>query len=186
MIFERIQLEEDEKIIAVIRRHWFFLFKQCFFIAVLVLLPLIAFTLIAAFIQTEFVEIIDAYLPHIIFLYSLWLLINWMMLAAIWTDHYLDIWAITNRRVIKINQVTLFKRQVASFRLERLQDLSVEINGIIATLLDYGTIHAATAGNHHEEFKADYLPNPQRIKSLILEAADQRMRVQPIETAITD
>jgi hypothetical protein len=181
-----MQLEEDEQILAIIRRHWFFLFKQCFFIAVLILLPLVAFVCIIVLMQTQTVALLGSYLPHIVFLYSLWLLINWTMLAAIWTDHYLDIWAITNRRVIKINQVTLFKRHVASFRLERLQDLSVEINGIIATLLDYGTIHAATAGNHHEEFKADYLPNPNKIKSVILEASDQRMKVQPTSTTITD
>ena len=176
MIFERIQLEEDEQILAVIRRHWFYLLKQCIFVVALVFLPLIAFVVLTSITPENSLSLVAEYIPHLIFLYSLWLLINWTMLASIWTDHYLDIWAITNRRVIKINQISFFKRHVASFRLERLQDLSVEIDGILATLLGFGTIHATTAGNHHEEFNAQYLPDPERIKSIILEASDKQIQ----------
>jgi hypothetical protein len=98
-----------------------------------------------------------------------------MMLAMIWTDHYLDIWVITSRRIININQVNLFRRQTASFQLERLQDITVEVSGIIETLLDFGTINAVTASGIHEEFRARHLPKPQQIKSLILQAADTHM-----------
>lgn len=175
MIFERIKLEADEEVIAVLRRHWFFLLKQSLFVIVLIVLPLFGFFLLSALPHNSALTLVTTYAPHLLFLYLLWLLINWTTLASIWTDHYLDIWAITNRRVIKIDQVSFFKRQVASFRLERLQDLSVEIDGILATLLNFGTIHATTAGTHHEEFTASYLPNPEHIKSIILEAADKQI-----------
>lgn len=176
MFFEKIELEHDEEIIAIIRRHWFFLLKQCLFVVVLAFLPLISVIAVGPFVGTVTAAAVATYTPHIIFLYAFWLLINWMMLALIWTDHYLDTWTITNRRIIKTNQIRLFKRQIGSFRLERLQDLNVEIDGILATLLDYGTIHAETAGHTNEEFKADYLPKPQEIKSTILKAADVRMQ----------
>src|SRR5690606_39334527 len=107
------------------------------------------------------------YFAHALFLYSFWLLINWMMLASIWTDHYLDVWVITSRRVININQAGFFRRQIGSYRLEQLQDLNVEINGIIETLLDFGTIHAETASGSLEEFKPRHLPHPRELKSLI-------------------
>jgi len=174
MIFEKINLEDDEQVLSVIRRHWFYVFKQCFFIFVLAVLPLIAYFILNS-LSGDIRAILTLYTTHFIFLYSAWLLINWMMLAGIWTDHYLDIWCITNKRIIKIDQVTLFTRQTGSFRLERLQDLNVEIKGIIATILDYGTIHAQTASADVEEFKATYLPRPQEIKSLILKAADAQM-----------
>lgn len=177
MRFEKIELEEEEEVIAVIRRHWFYVFKQCFFIVVLLFLPLFGILLGLSIADETLLALAQAFVPHMLFLYALWLLILWMLLASIWTDHYLDIWTITNRRIIKVDQVSLFKRQIGSFRLERLQDINVEINGILATLLDYGTIHAETAsGSTGEEFKATYLPRPQEVKALILKATDERMK----------
>jgi uncharacterized membrane protein YdbT with pleckstrin-like domain len=175
MRFEKIELEENEAIIAIVRRHWFYVFKQAFVIAILVLLPLFAFLCMHFLLDPLQRTLLYSFAPHFFFLCALWVLIQWMLLAAIWTDHYLDTWTITNLRIIKVDQVGLFKRRIGSFRLERLQDINVEINGIIATLLDYGTIHAETASGHDEEFSASYMPHPQEIKALILKAADKRI-----------
>ena len=176
MIFEKIQLEADEEIIQAVRRHWFYIFKQCVFVVLLVILPLCGFLLISFFASDVASFKIHEYLPYVIFLYSFWILINWMVLATIWTDYYLDIWCITNRRVIKIDQIALFNRKTGSFRLERIQDINVEVKGIIETLLDYGTIHVQTASEDAEEFKANYLPKPQEIKATILKASDALMQ----------
>jgi len=174
MIYEKIQLETDEVIVQIIHRHWFFMFKQCVVIVFFIFFPLIIL-ISASVLLPSFMILIAPYTAAIVFLYSFWLLLNWMILATIWTNQYLDIWCVTNRRLIKIDQLSLFNRQVGSFRLERLQDINVEIRGIIATFLDFGTIHAQTASADIEEFKASYLPQPQVIKSNILKAADGLM-----------
>ncbi len=178
MIFERLQLEDDERIISVIRRHWFFLFLQCSSIVILMLAPLIILLVVSSVSPSIVSTLFAQYTPHLFFGIACWFLINWMLLAIIWTDHYLDIWTITDRRIIKIDQIKLFNRHVSSFRLERLQDLTVEVDGIIATLLDYGTIHAETASGHDEQFTASFLPHPEQIKSTILESADARTHSQ--------
>lgn len=177
MVFEKMNLEENESILAIVRRHWFFLFKQALFAIFMMILPLIG-ALVATSFFTQSTTLLLDYLPHLLFLYAFWLLINWMILASVWTDHYLDIWVITNRRIININQAGLFRRQIGTFRLERLQDLNVEIDGIIETLLDFGTIHAETASGSLEEFKAQHLPHPRELKSLILQAAEKRMELE--------
>ncbi len=177
MIFEKIQLEEDEAVIALIRRHWFYVFKQVMVIFVLMLMPVFVPLLLHSYPAVS--ALLASYTPHLFFLYAFWLLLLWMMLAMIWTDYYLDIWTITNRRIIKVDQIALFRRQTASFRLERLQDIHVEINGIIATLLDYGTIHAETASGHDDDFTAVYMPKPQEIKALILKASDALIEKTP-------
>jgi hypothetical protein len=86
----------------------------------------------------------------------------WMILASLWTDYYLDIWCITNKRIIKVDQVALFRRKTGSFRLERMQDVNVEVN-----------VHVQTASADVEEFKASFLPKPQEVKSVILAACDK-------------
>lgn len=179
MEYEKIQLENDEEIIRVVRRHWFFMFKQSIVIILFIFLPLITLTLFQMLIPGS-ASALRPYGAYILFIYSFWLLLNWMILASIWTNQYLDIWCVTNKRIIKINQVRLFKRQVASFRLERLQNLDIEISGIIATFLDFGTIRAQTASADAEEFKESYLPKPQELKTIILQAADAQMRANPL------
>jgi uncharacterized membrane protein YdbT with pleckstrin-like domain len=177
--FEKVHLEEEEEIQSVVRRHWFYLAQQSLFICVLMLLPAIAFYGARTF-DLFATNTAHLYTPHLIFLYCFWLLINWMLLTLVWTDYYLDVWCITNRRIIKIDQVVLFRRRIGSFRLERIQDIKVEISGIIATFLDFGTIHIQTASADKEEFEGTYLPKPQEIKSQILESADALLDIQPL------
>lgn len=180
MLFERIKLEADEEIIVVVRKHWWIITTQTFAIVCTALLPFLLVELvllIQPFQQTvsylAMHTFISSYIGEIVFLYALWLLVHWMTLANFWTDYYLDLWAITNRRVVAIDQRGLFRRTISSFRLERLQDMNVEVNGVIATLLDYGTIEAQTASVSEEEFRARYMPNPREIKSIIIKAADE-------------
>ena len=99
-----------------------------------------------------------------------------MTLAHMWVTHHLDIWVVTNRRIVVIDQVSLFRRKIGSFRLEKLQDVNIEINGIIATFLHYGTVEAETASNNSDaEFRTKHIPNPRDLKALILKAADDLM-----------
>src|SRR5690606_4537603 len=103
-----------------------------------------------------------------------------------WTDWYLDLWTITNLRLIAIDQRGLFRRSVSSFRYERLQDINVEINGLIPTFLDFGTLEAQTAGHGESDFLFAGAPHPREIKAKILEAANLRVRSINPETVPND
>lgn len=52
---------------------------------------------------------------------------------------------ITNQRVIRTEQLSLFKRQIAEAEIGRIQEISTEINGPIHTLLGFGTVRIRTA-----------------------------------------
>lgn len=109
--------------------------------------------------------------PLLVALYTGWLILSWMGFFSVWTNYYLDVWTITNKRLIAVDQRGLFNRSTGSFRLERLQDINVTIQGIIPTFLDYGNLEAETASND-KEFVARAIPKPQELKALILSAAD--------------
>lgn len=173
MLFEKIQLEEDEKVATIVRKHWFNIFERSVGAILAALAPVLLFGALNVFgIDLQLSE----YSSLVIFFYSLWVLICWMFVAYAWTDHYLDVWAITDRRIIKIDQSGFFNRQIGSFRLEKLQDMNVEVKGVVQTFLDFGTIEAQTASGSEEEFQGSYVPKPREIKSLILRSADERMR----------
>lgn len=177
MLTEKIKLESDEQVIIQVRKHWFILFLQLFNVVVLALFPLLVYLLLSYF-ATDYLGTLDlsAYTNLILYVYLAWLLIVWMIGFNVWTDYYLDVWTITNKRLITIDQRGLFYRTTGSFRLERLQDMNVEINGLIATFLDFGTLEAQTAAGIEDEFRAHGLPHPRELKSTILAAADNLMR----------
>ncbi|MFM2381864.1 MAG: hypothetical protein RLZZ76_631 [Candidatus Parcubacteria bacterium] len=184
MIFEKIQLETDEVVLRVVRRHWFYICMHVLPLLLATVTPLLLVLFGASYIPQTLLEMTKQFIPHLLFLYTAWILGIWMTLASLWTDYYLDIWCITNKRIIKIDQVALFRRRTGSFRLERMQDVNVEVNGIIATLLDYGSVHVQTASADLEEFKAVFLPKPQEIKSIILEAGDKLMEKQGVNNLL--
>lgn len=176
MLFEKIKLEADENIIVITRRHWFVVLLEALPLFFSSLLPVAIY--IASFFTIGEMNIPNLYAEYpsiAIYLTALWLLLHWMGLINVWTHYYLDLWAITDRRIIAIDQKRLFSRSVGSFRLERLQDMNIEIPGFLATMFNYGDIEAQTASGSEEEFQARGLPDPRELKSIILQASDKRM-----------
>lgn len=169
-MIEKIKLEDDERILTQVRKHWFVISVQLLSLTIVALLPLLAYLILREASSTF--ENINEYTAVLISLYTIWLLVMWMALFTVWTNYYLDVWTITTKRIIAVNQHGFFFRDTASFRLDRLQDTNISVNGIIATLLDFGSIEIHTA---HEEkiFKAHNLPRPGELKSIILSATDK-------------
>lgn len=189
MLFERIKLEDDERIIKIVRKHWWIIATRTASIVISVLTPpILLFAATSAANDTvPLSEFVSAYLPEVIFCYSIWLLLNLMALANFWTDHYLDLWAITNRRIVAIEQHGFFNRFLSSFRLERLQDMNISVTGIVPTLLNFGRIEAQTAGGSNEEFATNNMPDPRGLKALIIRCADERQQTMGnYETLKTD
>lgn len=175
MLLERIQLDADERVLLQVRRHWFILTVRLLSPVLLALLPLIALPFLqSSAVASPVLTTLSQSTEHAFLtqLYLIWLLIMWIFAFSIWTNYYLDVLTITNERIVLVDQEGLFSRTVASFRLERMQDIYVGVHGIFATLLDFGTIHAETASDTEEEFQAHYIPKPRDVKATILQASD--------------
>jgi uncharacterized membrane protein YdbT with pleckstrin-like domain len=171
MLTEKIQLENDEVILSQVRKHWFVLFLQMFGVGIGAFLPLV---FLYALDATPLRDIIDIrmYGSEMVAFYAGWLIIIWMALFGVWTNYYLDVWTVTNKRLITVDQRGLFHRDTGSFRLERLQDININVRGILATFLKFGDLEAETASGD-KNFTARGIPNPQELKALILQASDR-------------
>ncbi len=170
MLAEKIKLEDDEVILAQVRKHWFVVSLEMSGIIIVALTPLILYAVTSAL--NVIPETINPHSPLFIALYAAWLTLAWMGLFGVWTNYYLDVWTVTSKRLIVVDQQGLFNRKTGSFRLERLQDVNVSVKGILATLLNYGTIEAETASGD-DNFIARAVPKPQELKAQILGAADK-------------
>jgi hypothetical protein len=188
MLFERIQLEPGEEVLKVVRKHWFIIVAELFGTVMMALFPfflLVAFTFIPdTWLPANFNSLLVTEL--ITWSIAGWLVITLMTSYAIWTHYYLDLWVITDRRIIVVDQIAFFNRKVSSFRLERMQDIKVSINGILATFLNFGTLRAQTASSAESNFKSTGLPDPRGLQSLIQGAMDRRLQTLGNPTIAVD
>lgn len=165
-----LKLDSNEKIILEVRKHWFIIFADGFVLFLVALSPLVLFTILfKLFPQINEIKLGGDNVYLLSFFYSVWLLGVWIAFFIRWTDYYLDVWYITPKRIISIDQRGLFHREVIDLRFEKIQDVTSEINGIIATVLDFGDIHVQTAGSSEErEVVLKRARDPLYVKKIIL------------------
>jgi len=162
------KLEEGEKLILEGRKHWFVAFTYIFgFFLSAAIPPVIIF---AAGKWDFALEIINAGGVELAYAVSffcfVWGLFMWIFLFINLTNYYLDVWYVTSKRLVDINQKTLFYRDEAVLRLENIQDVAIASKGIIQTLLGFGNIRAQTAGERRE-FIMRNIANPEHVKEVI-------------------
>ena len=164
MMQDVISLKEGEEIVTIVRRHWFSLAVEGFVDVLIFFLLTVGIIALDAFIIANDLEYLgSALLPLSIFTLSFVGLFLWMHFFASWSDHWLDAWIVTNERVINIEQHGFFRREVSSFPLSRIQDVTYTISGIIPTWLHFGDVRVQTA-SISDDLIMKQVPFPQDIK----------------------
>lgn len=178
-----IKLKPGEQVKIKVRKHVFILFEHVAVLGIIFIAPFLLFifitsdTISAGVSETIFTAITPALF---IFIGAAWSLFIWMKLAAIWTDYHLDMWVVTDSRVIDVEQKGFFHREIATLQVEQIQDVTVEIKGIFSTILNFGTIRVQTAAASRE-FTIRGIPNPKRVKEIILKQHALRIEQEEIK-----
>jgi len=174
-----VQFREDEKIIAVYRRH---LVTLIFEIAPLVLfaLVIIAGALFGGvFIPAKF----SVLYPLILFLAVFFLHLFWIAAFIMLADFFLDVWILTDQRIIAVEQKSLFSRVVSECSLSKIQDTSIEVHGFIPTILHYGNLTVRTA-SEHEDFIFKNVARPNFISEEIARTAKEFAGAEQLKQTI--
>jgi hypothetical protein len=180
-MLDKPPFDPDERIISEKRRHWFFLAVKLAVVVFMAILPLVAGGFLLA---TPIVPVTDYGLSAFLGFYVLWLFLLWVSVFYMWTVFILDMWIITDKKFIDIEQIGLFHREIATLSLEDVQDVTVEVAGIFATWLDFGKVTVQTAGQERE-FIIGGIRNPYDFKQTILESCDaHRKRVVRSESGV--
>lgn len=188
MLFEKIQLEPGEEVLKMVRKHWFVIVSELFGSFIMLLLPFVVLLFLAIF-PSKLMNIelhIADYTALITFFVAGWTILTLMVGFATWTHYYLDLWIITDRRIILVDQIRFFNRNVSIFRLERLQDIEFSIKGIIPTFLNFGTLKAQTASHFESNFSSTGLPDPRGLQATIQKAMDKRLAVLHINPNVRE
>ena len=161
-----IQLENDEKILKIVRRDLFVFFARLSFLVLGIFLPLF-FAALAAQLLDPITNERGGTVFAII--YTFWFLLLFFRFYYKWTDYYLDTWIITNKRVFDVEQQRLFSRIISVFPLENIQDITVEMRGIIATMFKFGNVHIHTAGEK-QDLIIRHARHPMGVKEVLSRA----------------
>jgi hypothetical protein len=159
-----IPLEKDEQIVMQVHRHWFFLLTHAVLLALVLALPYVLWVL---FVRAGILASggIDAGAAWILIV--LWVLVGWTLYFKFFTLYWLDIWVVTNKRLIDVDYKRLFDRDIAILRIEQVQDVQVRVTGVLGNLLKYGSVNVQTAGTSRE-FVIDQIAMPEAVRDAIV------------------
>jgi hypothetical protein len=164
-------IQQGETIIQLIRRHWIYLWPSIALQAILAIVPPIAAAILLSEIGLDGVgaTIVWAVLAvHAVY--------RALMAFLLWYRYHNDIWVITNQRIIDSYKKHPFHLRIATADLVNVQDMSVERDGLLRTMLNYGDILCQTA-SEVPDFRLSGIPDPMAVQALVDNERDrERLR----------
>ncbi|MDD5438471.1 MAG: PH domain-containing protein [Patescibacteria group bacterium] len=159
----------DEKIIGLYRRHPITILGLIIVFCIFIILPLAAYLSLKIFGQTYFQN--QQLMALFVMGGGLFFLFVVMFLYQHFIDYWLDMWIVTDQRIINIEQNGLFSRTTSELRLYRVQDVTAKVDGFVRSMLDFGMVYVQTAGEK-EYFTFEDVSHPNQISKKILELAE--------------
>lgn len=165
-------LRENERIIMTLHRHWIILLAHLTQVLVLVVISTFGFLY-----KEQIIGIVGGSIYWGLFSFF-WIIYLTFMLVD-WMNDELDLFIITDGRVIWIEQMSALTRNVSECSLGRIQEVNAHVSGIWQTLFNFGDVHIHTASEHSNmivRYAPDPVENARRINNIISEyRASQKM-----------
>ncbi len=172
-----IRFLPGEKVVLKLRKHWIILLRDTIGTIILAFLPFLLLAVLQIF-APQYVSF-NGYLAYMSFVTTLWLLVIWMALAVIWTDYYLDLWIVTDKRIISVDQISLFNRKVTTLSHDRIQEIIVKEENFMQAFFHYGKLDIETASPTDGDATMEGIPGPESVRRVIM---DQQAKKSTIST----
>lgn len=166
----------NEHVVLMLRRHWTILARDTAQLVLMLFIPpiMIAFGFFFADYTIEPNSVSYALLVTGLSIYYLFTFVTYF---HDFVDYHLDVWIVTDQRIVSIEQTGLFNRVISELNITKLQDVSSEIKGKVQTLLDYGQVYIQTAGQR-ERFVFEQVPHPAEIAKVVLQLHDRAVKTE--------
>lgn len=168
MAKDLLHLEADEHIIYEVRKHWIVFIGYAIGLAFSALVPFLFYLAVSIFYPNLLeINVHGNLTALLLFVYCLWFLFIWVSFFMNWTKYYLDVWYVTEKRIIAVDQRRLFDRGVSNLRFDKIQDVTIDVRGIIPTFLNYGNVKVQTAGEDNYDFSMYAVRDPENVRRII-------------------
>lgn len=165
-----INQKSYEKIVKTVRRHGITFLPYIVIFLILILVPVGVTWLLNAVFPALLQNTITY--PLLVIFGSVYYLSLCLFFYSYFVAFYLDMWIITNDRIVDINQISLFGRTVAEVELYQIQDVEAEVHGFFPTIFRYGTLTLQTAGAI-PKFIIEDVPHPYELQKLLLDLSNE-------------
>lgn len=151
---KRFNLRPDERVVAVIRRS--ILAYAGPVVLALFSLFLAFFLIVPLFARGRFGTA----------LFVLLIILGvYLVFRTLWF-WYWTAFIVTNSRIIDTDQRGVFHRRISEARFEKVEDIAIEIRGIVATIFHLGTVRIQTTGGH-ATIELRTVPRPELVHELL-------------------
>ncbi len=180
--------ESGEHLIASVRKHPLIFIAQLIPFALLAVLPTLLPHVVEGLRSVgsagAIVDALSLDHPWLRFIVGIYWLFVWMAAFHAFTDFYLDQWIITNHRIVRIDQVGFFDRQVSSLHLNRVQDVQSDVRGLFGELFGFGTLSVESAGDDAGRFRIRGIRNVRGLRDVIMkEVTDRQEKMARVSTS---
>lgn len=176
--YPHLNLSEGEYVLSAVRRHWIGMLVPAaltVFLVAIVMSAAINYPLIASSFGLDGSG------------YGAVLLIGTLLSLLFLIGGYVAYWVYTNNRffltnesVIQELQQSLFSRHEQTVSLANIEDASYRQEGLIQTILDYGSIRLSTEGDE-TTYRFPYVTSPKKEIALLNNAVEAFKNGRPIE-----
>lgn len=161
-------LEDDEELALIVHKHWMLgiqnlLWPLCAFIGGLIFLYLFPFKVIY-------------------YVTALWSIVCVVWLLRNFYDYYLDAWIITDQGIIDVEWHGWFHRQSSRVLYSDIQGLSYEIEGVVGTVMRYGTISVEKISNG-SIISLQNVKSPKAVEALVLKKMEEYLHTKNLSDA---
>ena len=167
-------LQQNEHVIQLTRRHWWFLWPYTVWLIIVGLVPV---AVVAGVLDV--ISVLD----NLNWFFSIPALLwigYWGFRALFnWYRYQNDIWVVTNQRLVDVFRSNPLNKRIATADLVNIQDMRVERRGVTATVLRYSDLLCSTAGTEGGTFTIGGVSQAEELQLLIDRERDrERMRRQ--------
>ena len=167
-----IRQKSYEKIEYMLRRHPITFVPQIFLLLILMIVPFVVYLLINNLYPTLLDPMTsDIIFPIAVLVASIYYLGVYLFFYFQFIEFYLDIWIVTNDRIVDIDQKGLFSNTVSELDLYRVQDVTVETNGLFPSIFKYGNVNVKTASQNLGIIFHN-VSNPNEIREALIQLSD--------------
>ena len=155
---------EDEDVLEVARKHWINVAPLMTGFLVLSLVALYGLNLLVRY-SDSFARVGSPVLAGLAL--GATAVFGLVLAYVSWVVYRENRLVITTQNLYKVTKYSLFSRMVSQFSLLRLQDVTASQNGILPSMLNYGTVTIETAGEE-ENFIFHQVKDPQELALRIM------------------
>lgn len=147
------KLNQGEKLVGLVRKHWFLLILPLTEYLVIILLLIVFVNKALFFRQSALISFTLG------FIYAIYFIYKWILWRA-------DFYVITSQRIIKIAQSGILDRTLREISLAEIREVSLKTQGLPATIFKFGTIRITQDSGR--VFKMENVSNPGKVYQVVI------------------